>query len=489
MLFADLVGDDKFEVYIEGFIVRKIFHGFHKPCSDCSTAGLQCMPLVFTFDMKELQKRCVVWVVKNLGKLAVSKHFASLPQEVKLKVKEHISSNLTFRSVFDVVRSCNIIETSLPTTSWTDSVRHLVKGIECDCHEFLSKNFVEFLASPKFENISCWDAWNFDEVTTSLEKAVQLFTGEKSCQVYLILKKIESQEEQENTESEGANESKLRLVKNLLQQVRKTAVKDFGKTIKSQHWKLLEKHDQDSIFQDAGFIPIEEEGSSKVASHTVEVRKALTTQERYKSYKQARTCKEWELDNNRDVRGEYKVISQNDMTSQSPETKKGFLEQFIPPKSTMLEQKQRTINLHSKKKGNLSLIELRKNKSFSKTQKVSNFKGGVNIQSAHNLDSQVEISREAGSTVSHDDALLDTISDAKFKKLEIDQATPSVSHGCEPQYKAEEGGACECTKEQSSSYHSGNLQYISETKENDLDVAGPSKHLENELSDNEIKEE
>ena len=65
-------------------------------------------------------------------------------------------------------------------------------------------------------------------------------------------------------------QSKLRLVKNLLQQVRKTAVKDFGKTIKSQHWKLLEKHDQDSIFQDAGFIPIEEEGSSKVASHTVE---------------------------------------------------------------------------------------------------------------------------------------------------------------------------------------------------------------------------
>jgi len=223
--------------------------------------------------------------------------------------------------------------------------------------------------------------------------------------------------------------------------------------------------------------------------YSFQVRKALISQERYKSYKHVRTCKEWELDNNRDVRGEYKVISQNDMTSQSSETKKRFLEQFIPLKSTMLEQKQRTINLHSKKKGNLSLIELRKNKSFSKTQKVSNFKGGVNIHSAHNLDSQVEISREAGSTVSHDDALLDTISDAKFKELEIDQATPPVSHGCEPQYKAEEGGACECTKEQSSSYHSGNLQYISETKENDLDVAGPSKHLENELSDNEIKEE
>jgi len=241
-------------------------HFFHAPCQFCIEGVFNILDTCNMFNVVEIVKDCNKWFVRYYTKLFTSRSFGKVPKTVQDHVVNEIKKNITTITVAQNLKDISKVEGSLPSISWAEPVKLLLKDIELYCLKFVCDNLNAVTRQPSF--IVClygnrdidWSVMLFEYLITAVKKYCDL---ENCIDIFCHTKrmKIDAASQRNKPEMRGDfDEATIERTDEFLKDMSEACSVFIRRYIiklqRTTKWKALKEDYKIELTKNSGFVSI-----------------------------------------------------------------------------------------------------------------------------------------------------------------------------------------------------------------------------------------
>ncbi|ESO92852.1 hypothetical protein LOTGIDRAFT_162329 [Lottia gigantea] len=239
--------------HISSFLIIKDYcHFFHKPCSSCLSLAGDALTLAVTYNLQDLQEKCIKWINRYFTKFWSSRSFASQHEDILTLCCDQLISQISEQNVVDMIMDSHKLQGNVPHVKWAEPILHLTSQLMTATIQFISNNFISIMGSKQFLGWEKGAAWNLSVLEDIFGQVIESVSPSNGCKIYQALLRLD--EYNASLEDSSGREDLHEFIKYLLKKSETFLRVNIHQVTLTEDWAVLPETIRNKILSCASYV-------------------------------------------------------------------------------------------------------------------------------------------------------------------------------------------------------------------------------------------